>query len=108
MIGLLFCIAMNTLAAPEFMDAPIVYGAKPMAETGRYASPRSFADTVKFYKDKFKRKGGVRWRGIINQTGIKAVHLQNLRKRSNWAGLNIYEHKGKVRIFVIPRSKQGK
>lgn len=108
MIGLVILTAAATMAAPEFMDAPMVYGAKAMQETGRYASPRTFDDTVKFYKDKFKRKGGVRWRGIINQIGIKAVHLQNLRRSSNWEGVNIYEHKGKVRIFVIPRLKTDK
>lgn len=102
-------LALMMMAAPsDFMEAPLVPGHKAMSETGRYASPRSFDDTVKYYKDVFKRKGGVRWRGIINQTGIKAVHLQHLRKKSHWAGINIYEHKGKVRIFVIPRRKQDK
>ncbi len=84
-------------------DAPIVSGARSLSETGRYASPRSYEDTVEFYRRHFRSRGGVRWRSIINQPGIKAVHIRSVRKATNWAGINVYETRGEARIFVIPR-----
>lgn len=91
------------LAGADNVEAPIVSGARALGEPGRYESAKSFDSTIEWYKRKFKTTGGVRWRSIVNLPSIKAKHLQSVRKRTNWAGINIYEHQGRVRLFVVPR-----
>ena len=95
-------LAALSLGAPH-RGAPIVPDAKPLEEPGRYQSPRTYEETLDYYKRVFKRTGGVRWRHIVNLPGIKAKHIQSLRRRTRWQGINIYEHRGQVRFYVIPR-----
>lgn len=90
-------------AADPLLDAPVVPGAVALAEPGRYRSPRTYDDTLDFYQRLFNSAGGVRWRNIVNLPGIRAKHIESLRKKSRWEGINIYEHKGEVRVYVIPR-----
>ena len=84
-------------------DAPLVPGAIALDETGRYDSPRSYDDTVDYYRRYFRSRGGSKWRNIVNLPSVKAKHIQSTLKKTAWEGLNIYEHRGRVRIFVIPR-----
>ena len=84
-------------------DAPLVPGAVSLDETGRYDSSRSYDDTINYYRRYFRSRGGAKWRNIVNLPTIKAKHIQNTRKKSGWEGINIYEHRGRVRIFVIPK-----
>ena len=85
-------------------DAPLVPGSIALDETGRYDSPRSYDDTVDYYRRYFRSRGSARWRNIVNLPSIKAKHIQNTAKKALWDGINIYEHRGRVRIFVIPKS----
>jgi hypothetical protein len=89
-----------------YLDAPIVTGAKPLDEPGRYESPRTFDDTLTYYKYHFKSRGGVRWRNVVNLPHIRAQHIQSLRPKTKWQGLNVYEQNGRVRIFVVPRTTE--
>jgi hypothetical protein len=41
---------------------------------------------------------------IVNQPGIRAVHIVNDGK-GDWDGLNVYEYEGETRIYVVPRDK---
>ncbi len=102
MISTVFALTLSMLSA-DHIEAPVVPYAKAMEDAGRYRSPRNFDDTVEYYKRLFRSSGGIRWRNIINQPGIKAKHLQSLRKKTKWAGINIYETKGQVRIYVVKR-----
>ena len=85
-------------------EAPLVPGAIPLEEAGRYTSPRNYDDTVNYYQRYFRSKGGARWHHIVNLPSIKAKHIKSLRKSTLWEGINIYEAKGQVRFFVIPRA----
>ncbi|MEE8408791.1 MAG: hypothetical protein V3T05_04225 [Myxococcota bacterium] len=112
MPSLLVATASLILSAELPLEAPIVPEAVPLEETGRYRSSRSYDETVDYYKRVFRRTGGVRWYNIVNKPGIKARHIKSLRKKTRWEGINISEHRGQVRIFVIQRDepppKQGK
>lgn len=100
-------ILVAQLAAAELpTEAPVPAGSVPLAEHGRYRSARPYDDTLDFYRRIFAQTGGVRWRNIINVPGIKAKHVDSLRKKTNWEGINIYEKQGEVRIFVLPRDAQ--
>lgn len=71
----------------------------------RYRSPGNFEATMEFYKkaypaERFPRKS------IVNQPGIKAVHIQNPSGKI-FEGLNIYESADGVRIYVVrPSAKK--
>ncbi len=86
-------------------EAPIPPGVVALEEPGRYRSNRSFDETIEFYKRSFRRVWGLRWHHIVSLPGIKAKNIECQRKKSNWEGINIYEHAGEVRIYVIPRER---
>ena len=93
-----------TIAGPNAtLDSPGVPGAIAQAEPGRFISPRSYDDTLKYFRRYFNARGGVRWRSIVNLPSVKAQHIESLRKKTKWEGINIYETKGRVHYYVIPR-----
>jgi hypothetical protein len=92
-----------TLCATEFLEAPVMKDAVPLDEPGRYRSSRSFDETLDYYQRVFNQAGGVRWRNVVNLPGIKAKHIESTRKKTKWEGINLYEYKGEVRLYVVPR-----
>jgi hypothetical protein len=71
----------------------------------RFRSPRSYEETLKFYRSVY----GPRYtrRPIADTPAVKAVYIENPDvKPGQWEGLNIYEAKGEVRIFVLVRQKK--
>jgi len=93
----------STLTEDPLTNAPLVPGAVPLEESGRYESSRNFDDTVQYYYRKFRGTGLARWKNIVNLPTVRAKHLQSKQSSSKWAGINIYESEGKVRIYVIAR-----
>ena len=94
----------SLMGAPDLpVEAPLVPGAVALEERGRYRSARTFQETLDFYRRLFNQTGGVRWRNVVNLPGIKAKHVDSLRNRTRWEGINIYEKQGEVRVYVIRR-----
>ncbi len=70
----------------------------------RYRSPKSYEETVKFYRAVY----GPRFarRPIANTPSVKAVHIENPDARpGQWEGLNVYELKNEARVFVLVKRK---
>jgi hypothetical protein len=70
----------------------------------RFRSPRSYEETLKFYRGVY----GPRFtrRPIADTPSVKAVHIENPDARpGQWDGLNVYELKGETRIFVLVRKR---
>ena len=88
------------------LDAPIIPGSRALEDVGRYESPRTWDDTLLYYKWHFKSRGGVRTRNIVNLPHIRAKYIQSTRHATKWQGLNIYEKNGRVRVFVVPRAAE--
>lgn len=65
----------------------------------RYRAPRGFDETLKYYKSVYPVSTYPR-RSIINQPGVKAVHIVNPSGK-NFEGLNIYEANDEVRIYIV-------
>ena len=65
----------------------------------RYKSPSDWEGTMKFYKKVYSPST---WRNVINQPGVKAIHIPNPSGKGDWLGLNIYEANEEVRIYVGP------
>ncbi|HVE82874.1 MAG TPA: hypothetical protein VND93_08490 [Myxococcales bacterium] len=75
----------------------------------RYRVKEDFEGILKYYRTVYPISSFPR-RQIVNQPGVKAVHISNPIGRS-FEGLNIYLSNDEVRIYVIPPAdapKQGK
>jgi len=71
----------------------------------RYEVPRSYEETLKFFRQVYG-PGKFRRRPIADQPTVKAVHIENPDARpGQWEGLNVYELKGVTRVFVLLKKK---
>lgn len=94
------------LSATFELGAPLPDNARQVAEY-RYRSPTDFEGTMKFYKSALPASQYPR-KHIINQPGVKALHIANTSGKGQWEGLNIYEANLEVRIYVVPAGQNGK
>ena len=67
----------------------------------RYRVPQDWENTIKYFKTAYPSAQYPRHM-IVNQPGVKAVHLANPDGRGGWVGLNIYEASDEVRVYVVP------
>jgi hypothetical protein len=67
----------------------------------RYRVPQDWEATMKYFKTAYPSTQYPR-RMIVNQPGVKAVHLANPEGHGGWVGLNIYEANDEVRVFIVP------
>jgi hypothetical protein len=75
-------------------------------EEHRYQVDRKYEDLLKQLRTTLPPAKYPR-RPIADQPGVKAVHIENPEaKPGSWEGLNVYELKGEVRVFVLV--KRGK
>ena len=85
--------------AEQVMGAQIPDGAQKVGEN-RYRSNEDFKGTLKRYDGIYPKSVFPR-RSIVNQPGVKAVHIVNPSGK-NFEGINIYEANDEVRIYVVP------
>ena len=79
-------------------------------EPNRYRIEKTYEETLKFFKAVYP-PAKYRRTAIVNQPGIKAVHIANPEaKPGGWDGLNVYELKGETRVFVLvsPKERKGR
>ena len=87
------------LSGYPLTSAPLVPGAVPLEEQGRYESSRNFDDTVQYYYRKFRGTGLARWKNIVNLPTVRAKHLQSKHTR----GLDAGGHRGAVGAHLEER-----
>ncbi len=87
------------------LGASIPDGARKVAEH-RYKSSTDFEGTLKYYKNVYPASSYPR-KSVVNQPGVKAVHIPNTSGKGGWEGLNIYEANDEVRIYVVPAEGSG-
>ncbi|WNG38552.1 hypothetical protein F0U60_36595 [Archangium minus] len=90
---------MSVAAAEVVSGAQIPDGAQKVGEN-RYRAPGDFEKTLEYYKAVYP-SGTFTRRSVVNQPGVKAVHIVNPSGK-NFEGLNIYEANDEVRIYVVP------
>ncbi len=95
-------IALPALAETD-LGAQIPDNARKVAEH-RYRAAGDYEAVMKFYKNTYSPSNYPR-RAIVNQPGIKAVHIANPSGKGGWEGLNIYVTNDEVRISVVPADK---
>ena len=95
---LMFCLSLIA-AAPQPIHLPV--SAKALAEPSRYESVLPFDKVIDYFQKTYGPT--VRWHPIVNLPTVRASHMRSLRSNTMWEGVNIYEYKGKVRIYVLER-----
>ena len=92
-------------SAESELGAQLPDNARKVAEH-RYRSPNDYEGTLKYYKTVYPVAHYPR-KAIVNQPGVKAIHIVNSSGRGSWEGLNIYEANEEVRIYVVPAATGG-
>lgn len=111
--------AIAVCATPALATADTVYGAFIPNETrkvgeGRYRATRDWDRTLRSLASVYYRKKGVVWRPMKTSPGVRGVHIQNIRPNQQWEGINVYETRGKVFLYVlrnpdyVPKKKKGR
>jgi hypothetical protein len=103
LVAVLVAVPCLTLAEPKVAGAVLPDGAEKVSEN-RYRVPKTYDETLRFFRQTY----GARYtrRPIADQPGVKAVHIENPdAKPGSWEGLNVYELKGEVRVFVLVKGK---
>ena len=88
------------------LGAALPEGSRKVAEH-RYRSSSDWEGTMKFYKTAYPAPQYAR-KAVVNQPGVKAIHIANPSGKSSWEGLNIYETNDEVRIYVVPSAPVAK
>ena len=103
-VASLLLLAPGLARSVDVAGAILPDDAKKVAEN-RYRLGRDWEATLKFYRTTYSAR--FTRRPIADQPGVKAVHIANPdAKPGQWEGLNVYETKGEVRVFVLV--KRGK
>jgi hypothetical protein len=103
-VASLLLLAPGLASALEVAGAMLPDGARKVGEN-RYQLSKDYEAALKFYRTTYSAR--FTRRPIADQPGVKAVHIANPdAKPGQWEGLNVYELKGEVRVFVLV--KRGK
>lgn len=93
-------------ASPSGGPGVLPDSAHKVAEN-RYKAAGDFEAVMKWYKTALPVVAYPR-KQIVNQPGIKALHIANPTGKGGWEGLNIYENNDEVRIYVVVGADSGK
>jgi len=99
-----FFLAVPGLALAEKVAGAVLPDEARKVGENRYQVPKSYDETLKFFRTVY----GSRYarRPIADTPSVKAVHIVNPdAKQGQWEGLNVYEWKNEVRVFVLVKGK---
>ncbi len=103
LVAVFVAVPVLALAEVKVAGAVLPDGAEKVAEN-RYRGPKTYDETLKFYRQTYG--GRYTRRAITDQPTVKAVHIENPdAKPGQWEGLNVYEVKGEVRVFVLVKAR---
>lgn len=86
--------------AEKVYGAVIVDGARRI-EPGRYRSPQDYERTLRFFRRVYGRSEGIVFTRMKTTPKVKGTHIANLRDKRTWDGINVYEVRDKVFIYVL-------
>ena len=96
-----FALAAAPGAFGEILDGVQLPDRTTKVGERRYRVPQDWESTMKYFKTAYPSAQYPRHM-IVNQPGVKALHLANPDGRGGWVGLNIYEANDEVRVFIVP------
>jgi hypothetical protein len=80
-------------------------GAVRLGDDDRYRLQETFDAALKYFRGVYRPEKYPR-RLIVNQPGIKAVHIENPDPQSEWEGLNLYVYQGETRLYILERKEK--
>lgn len=83
-----------------YRSAPVIPYAKKAGEH-RFRSPRTYEDTLTYYRKVFAGDENISFEKIVNTAAVRGMHMRNKAPGRRWDGLNIYENRGQTFIFVV-------
>ena len=86
--------------------ALLAEGAHKVGEA-RYVAQKDWDKTVGFYRRLYSPGADYVWRNLPSTPQVKAIHIENRKPGRSWDGINVYETRGKVYIFVIASGGTG-
>ena len=104
--GFFVTAALVTQGAADATAADRVYGitmppdATKIGED-RFRATQTLSRTRRYFARTVGTRNGLIWRPIRGNPSVDGVHIVNQRTGREWDGLNIYEHRGKVYIYVV-------
>ena len=81
-------------------------GGSVKIDDDRYRLSLAWDDVKRFYRSVYPAQRFPR-HTLPNQAGVRAEHIEN-PGAGEWDGVNVYENKGEVRIFIVARKASGK
>ncbi len=93
-------VLMAGVAKADLLDGVQLPDKSSKVGERRYRVPQDWENTLKYFKTVYPTATYPR-RSIVNQPGVKAIHITNPSGKS-WAGLNVYEANEEVRVYVVP------
>ncbi|MGA9524217.1 MAG: hypothetical protein WBV82_22375 [Myxococcaceae bacterium] len=97
-------LVMASVAGAEVVGGVQLPNGVQKVGENRFRARDDFDGVLKYYRTVYPTDRYPR-RSIVNQPGVKAVHISNPSGK-NFEGLNIYEANDEVRIFVVRASKK--
>jgi hypothetical protein len=74
------------------------------SDENRYRLQESLEAALKWYKGLYRPEKYLR-KLIVNQPGIKAIHIENPDPKGEWEGFNLYTYQGETRIYILGRER---
>ena len=81
-------------------------GGTVKVDDDRYRLAQAWDDAKRFFKSVYPPAKFPR-RTLANFSGIRAEHIQN-PGGGEWEGVNLYENKGEVRVYILKRKAPAK
>lgn len=96
--GLIAALLTGTALAGNTKGVQLPDGASQVGED-RYRAPEDYDGTLKYFKSVYP-PSRYRWKAVIDQPGVKALHIELGLKAVE--GINIYQANDEVRIYLVP------
>jgi hypothetical protein len=77
-------------------------GAVRIGDDDRYRLQESYDAALKYYRSVYRPEKYPR-KLIVNQPGIKAIHISNPDPASEWEGFNLYVFQNETRLYILER-----
>ncbi len=94
----------SSASAETVHGALLAEGAHKVGEA-RYVAQKDWDRTVSFYRRLYSAGADYVWRNLPSTPQVKALHIENRKPGRSWDGINVYETRGKVYIYVIAASR---
>ena len=107
LLAVLLLVASAALAGGEFKAHGFTLpGGSVKVDDDRYRLAAAWDDAKRFFRSVYPPAKFPR-RTLPNTAGVRAEHIEN-PGGGGWAGVNLYENKGEVRVFILKRKAPAK